>query len=351
MRRYLNSTSDEMKKGRILVFFLVPAALLAAFAFHLTFNSKLFGTEALKTEAAETAPNGQPRPEVVAKAKSEAQVCLAELEALLKAGNYAAMATALEKMRPLAQGAEARGLFLYYQSELRWGRGEPEEAYYGFRQASLLVTDRYRLSASLMRMAEFQARGGKREAAAAYAAKAADLMSDTPWRLQQAGDLFARLDLFDKANAYYYKALQLQAASPRDRARAHLALGRLHGRRGNRDRFLSHIRQYVEAIDIYQGPLTADEQGAAAYYKAILLESDGQPEKAYFYYERAAGLLEEKEARSRSYLKMAGYQAVRGNPALAAKYMAAAGRKPEGRAVVGPSAMIALDGFNLNKQN
>ncbi|CAK7030305.1 MAG: hypothetical protein DELT_02756 [Desulfovibrio sp.] len=292
---------------------------------------------------AEAAPE-TPKPKAVVKRvvkSANPYPYFEELDALFAKRDFDQAERVLGKLSRFPLRDKERGIYLYYRAELDWNKGEHARAYEGFRQASRLMREKYRLSTCHLRMAEYHAMRGDTAQAATEAEKAASLLPDQAWRLSQAADLLARLGLYDKAVAYYESSLLQPKVTASGKAHAHMGLANIFRARGDRVSFLTRARAYIETQSGREDALSEYEKGMTAYYQGLLHDAAGDKDAAFASYEQASRLVTEKYALSEIYMNMAQYCAGKGEKEQAATYAAAAADLlPAESWRVGPAADI-----------
>ncbi len=206
--------------------------------------------------------------------------------------------------------AAARGLRAYYQGEIHSAREEPQEANAAYEQAARFFSDNpTRLSDSYMRMAEYQHRFGSRDLAIEYGEKAAALLPESFWRLQEAGDLFRSIDgMIDRAIELYTGAVRY-ASSLTTRAAATSALADAYKLKGDIESYHLHAERYIELLEERGTAYSDAETGLYHYYLAEMDQGDDAPDRRFTHYETASRYVTEKMRLADIYMQMAEYQA------------------------------------------
>ena len=224
------------------------------------------------------------------------------------AGRYVSEVTAID--RPLTDAEQ--GAVAYYRAEILSAEGDADAAYREYERAAGFITDQYRLSEIHMTMALYQADRGNVSQAAALAEQAAQNLPDAPWRLRQIGDFFDRLNMPERAVAYFQRWLRM-AESARDRAAAYSALAEIHKKMDDPEKYLEYARDYVTTVDAAGYAPSDDEKGWRFFYEGELLSAADQPDGAYEAYERASRFFTDKYRLSDIFIRMARYRAARGD--------------------------------------
>ena len=90
-------------------------------------------------------------------------------------------------------GGDELGLAEYFRGERHFGNGEKAEAYAAYARAAELLTEKYRRSEALFKMAEYSADAGDKERALAEGLESAALLPDKRWRAAGVAGVFGSL--------------------------------------------------------------------------------------------------------------------------------------------------------------
>ncbi|MCD8349891.1 MAG: hypothetical protein LUC93_04685 [Planctomycetaceae bacterium] len=203
------------------------------------------------------------------------------------------------------------GMRHYYHGELLAEERQYDEAYASYEQASVLITEPFRLSDVLMAMANLKARAGEMDAAETLAVQVGELLPDQDWRLRDVGNLLMNIGQPAKAVPYFDKALET-ARTTQGRARSLASLSDVYNRLQNRERAENYSRQYIDFVKAHSEDLTDDDIALAAYYQGEIYNYQGEPHRAYPEFERAARLFDDRYRRAEALMRMADYQAAHG---------------------------------------
>lgn len=237
----------------------------------------------------------------------------------IQQGQYRQAEAVLGKLRRLSLNNEEKGIMLYYRAELDLAEGNREKAYQGYKKAARLVREKYRKSSIYYRMAEYHAKQGKPDQAAAFAERSAAALPDEDWKLVQIGSFFNGLGRPDTARSYFEKALRLHP-EPRTSANAVMGLADVYKARNDQEGYARYARLYIDTVGENPALFSDEEKGTADSLQAELLETRGDRAGAFAFHEKASRQLSEKYRLSETYIKMAEYQADLKNAPLAAKY-------------------------------
>lgn len=211
-----------------------------------------------------------------------------------------------------------KGLAAFYRGEIAASEGERELACEEYEKASQLVTEPFRLSETLMRMAENKAALGDDDAAAALAARSADALPDEGWKMQQVANFLLDLNRPQEADKYIRRYADLSGEA-KTQAATYMSWAESFKRAGNEERYLYFAKQFADLLKTGKVAPTPAERGLAAYYEGEVAAAGGDADAAYAAYEKAAGLIDDKDRLYEVYAKMAEYQAERGSVAKAAE--------------------------------
>ena len=239
-----------------------------------------------------------------------------QMDKLLANGEVSKAEAVFKRIGNLKLKGEEKGILLYYEAELAWLRGAYQQATPKYEQATALISERFRLAATLMRLAQYEAMQGNNNAAEGYVAQSADLLADQPWKQKQVAGFFMSLGDHAKAIGYYQQALRLDS-TPQNNTDTFMGLAEIYKLDNDETGYHLYAQKYLQAATPHLNQLTVVEQGMFYFYRA---ELQADQVAAYADYEQAAKRIIEKYRLSEIYIKMAQYQAEDGNDSLAAYY-------------------------------
>ncbi len=210
----------------------------------------------------------------------------------------------------------ALGLAEFRQGEILFMQRDFAQAYETYEQALQHIDDTGMQSDAYRRMAECQLALGNTSRAAALAETVAEMRPED-WIYRWTADFLLRLDMPDKAFQYYTGSVRL--SSPGDTSSAYALMAEAYGDR-NREQYLKYAGEYVDSVESRGDAATDAERGLAAYYQAKIHATRGENEEAYQAYGRSVQLLTDRGKRADAYMRMADYDAGRGENRLADEY-------------------------------
>lgn len=222
--------------------------------------------------------------------------------------------TSLDEIRPFLTDDGKRTRYIYLCAETRWGLEEYDRANQGYVASSTLLKERFAISASLYRMAEYAVMRDRRDEAASYAVRSAGILREQDWKLRQVGNFFVGLDMPERGIAYLERSLDASKSVAGD-ADSYSALARAYKRIGDREQYLKYAGEYVEAIKTVMkagNDVTVDQEGTRYYYEGEILAAQGLRGEAYAAYRTASEIVEERFRLSEILMIMADYQEAAG---------------------------------------
>ncbi len=231
---------------------------------------------------------------------------------LLRERDFPGAAEALAVLRPLFLDTDQRQRYIYLLAEIQWGSGQLARANQAYIAAQALSRDRYIQSGSLINMAEYAFSIGRREDAAAFAARSAAALPDQSWKLRQVGSFFVALGMPDRGIAYLERSLEASTTLESDAA-SYSELAEAYKRIGERQKYLKAAGDYIATVAEFGAEATRDQSGTRYYYQGEIFASSEKPDEAYAAYEQAAELVTDRFRLAEILMNMAQYQAARDN--------------------------------------
>lgn len=200
------------------------------------------------------------------------------------------------------------GLLAYYKGRMYDMQGDSEQAFLAYADAFRLLRAPVRLSAIAMRMAEHQGRVGNREDAAGYAREAAALQPGDARTLRDVGYFFLGQGDLDEARAYFDRFVEL-ASAPDDQAPVYAALADAYGKKGDIDKYVQAVERYDAIIGKDSRTPTQMEEARLALFQADIHTRQGDEDRAFLAYQRAARFVGNRYQLADIYYRMAIYLA------------------------------------------
>jgi len=167
------------------------------------------------------------------------------IEKQLEAGRTDQAMATLETLSSLTLRGEELGMRNYYWGETLWAEKRWDQAYPYFVQADELLTEKYRRSNALWRMAEYSQRNGEPDQAAEYARESTALLPDQYWRVSQAGHFFSGLSRNQEAADYLERSLSLHTPSDEEIG-VYLNLAGIYQILREKDKYVHYLERYID---------------------------------------------------------------------------------------------------------
>ncbi|MCC8180418.1 MAG: hypothetical protein LIP23_05855, partial [Planctomycetes bacterium] len=191
-------------------------------------------------------------------AETRAAALIALAEAYRKLGdsetfiNYAEQYIAIVTTRDVETPQES-GLAWYYQGEIFTIRQKPDEAYRAYETASTLLTDKFRLSETFLKMAQYNAENSRNEGLAVeQALMSANLLPDQAWRVRDAAQILIHIGCVDDAARIMEEAIALNPVENgelfQDIANAYNQALRRNSALANNSRYIDFLYQKMDRL-------------------------------------------------------------------------------------------------------
>ncbi len=231
------------------------------------------------------------------------------------AGKYIDEVSAAESASSWHKGNAA-----LYQGRIRDMRGEREQAYASYERALELLTEKYQVADTYMRMAENALAGGNPALARDNAEKSLAQLPDQEWKINQVTGFLARLDRLERPEGQGATAIVPLPERNIDPLRQLAAQAEIQKQAKDETSFIQLARQYVNEAASVERELDDSEQGLLEYYRGEILSHDGDNDGAYAAYSAAADLLTDKYRLAEISMKLARIDTVRGRRESAAAH-------------------------------
>ncbi len=203
---------------------------------------------------------------------------------------------------------EEKGRLALYEADMHAAAGDEAKAFAARQQASTLIHDERTLSDLHAAMADYLAKTGRREESIRHMELSLQSMRTVPWKLREAGNLYLRMDMPEKAIECFEMSLE-NSTTLADRSASYKSLSEVHQRLANDNRYIFYLEKYIECLNelVAGRGFFREEQGRLHFYRGELHRARGEPAAAYHEYVEASGLLRDVYALSETYLNIARY--------------------------------------------
>ncbi len=203
-----------------------------------------------------------------------------------------------------------QGRLALYEADMHAAAGDDAKAFEARKRASDLIDDERTRSDLHAAMADYLAKTGRKEESIEHMELSLQSMRTVPWKLREAGNLYVRMDMPEKALECFEMSLE-HSTTLADRGASYKSLSEIHQRLANNDRYIFYPEKYIECLNelVAGRGFFREEQGRLHFYRGELHRARGEPAAAYSEYVEASGLLRDVYALSETYLNIARYYA------------------------------------------